>query len=53
MAPALVLEPAGAALLAAKILGLTDKNIRSRVKALQEANVQALLEADQELSGQK
>ena len=44
VAPALVLEPAAAALLAAKILGLRD-----RVKAHQQANLDALLAADREL----
>ncbi|MBN1937445.1 MAG: AIR carboxylase family protein [Anaerolineae bacterium] len=44
VAPALVLEPEGAALLAAKILGLKDK-----VRQMQQANVDALLAADREL----
>jgi len=53
VAPALVLEPKGAALLAAKILGLEDTNLRDRVKALQKANVEALLAADRDLSRQQ
>lgn len=38
VAPALILEPATAALFAAKILGVYDEGIRSRVAALQKAN---------------
>lgn len=38
VAPALILEPATAALFAAKILGIYDEGIRSRVAALQKAN---------------
>ncbi len=37
VAPAVVLEPAGAALLAAKILALTDPAIRANVAAAQES----------------
>ena len=46
VAPALVLEPAGAALLAAKILGLADAELRGRVAALQEANRDRILADD-------
>lgn len=38
VAPALVLEPASAALLAAKALGVYDSSIRNSVAALQKAN---------------
>lgn len=38
VAPALILEPATAALFAAKILGVYDEGIRLRVHALQKAN---------------
>jgi 5-(carboxyamino)imidazole ribonucleotide mutase/phosphoribosylaminoimidazole-succinocarboxamide synthase len=46
VAPAVVLEPANAALLAAKILGLTDAALQQRVEGAQEAQRQRLLEAD-------
>lgn len=49
VAPATILEPAGAALLAAKILGLSDETIRTRVRDLQAANVRVLEEADASL----
>jgi 5-(carboxyamino)imidazole ribonucleotide mutase/phosphoribosylaminoimidazole-succinocarboxamide synthase len=53
VAPALVLEPKGAALLVAKILGLADDDVRACVRSHQRANVEALLVADRELAGQK
>ncbi len=46
VAPAVVLEPANAALLAAKILGLQDAGLRERVRALQSEQRQRLLDAD-------
>ena len=46
VAPAVVLEPAAAALLAAKMLGLVDKNLVERVNALQDEQRQRLLKAD-------
>lgn len=46
VAPALVLEPASAALLAAKMLGLVDADLRARVQQLQRKHAQRLLEAD-------
>jgi 5-(carboxyamino)imidazole ribonucleotide mutase/phosphoribosylaminoimidazole-succinocarboxamide synthase len=49
IAPALVLEPANAALLAAKMVGITDMVMRERVKVFQEANQQTLLADDQEI----
>ncbi len=49
VAPALVAEPANAALLAAKILGLADPVVSKRVAALQSANRQRLLTADNAL----
>jgi phosphoribosylaminoimidazole carboxylase PurE protein len=36
VAPAVVLDPAGAALLAAKILGLADPSVREQVAAMQQ-----------------
>jgi 5-(carboxyamino)imidazole ribonucleotide mutase len=46
VAPAVVLEPQNAALLAAKILALTDPNLRKRVEEAQTAQRQRLLDAD-------
>jgi phosphoribosylaminoimidazole carboxylase PurE protein len=46
VAPAVVLEPAGAALLAAKMLGLVDAAVRERVTALQQRAVERILEDD-------
>jgi phosphoribosylaminoimidazole carboxylase PurE protein len=46
VAPAVVLEPEGAALLAAKMLGLTDANLRARRGAAQEEQRQRLVNAD-------
>lgn len=46
VAPAVVLEPEGAALLAAKMLGLTDASLRERVQVAQEEQRRLLLEAD-------
>ncbi len=45
IAPALVLEPANAALLAAKIFGLANPGVRDAVSALQKVN-QELIAAD-------
>lgn len=47
IAPAVVLDPANAALLAAKILGLLDPSIQSKVTRSQERNVEEILAADQ------
>lgn len=49
VAPALVLEPAAAALLAAKILGLQDHALQERVQAAQRAQVEKLEQADHKL----
>jgi 5-(carboxyamino)imidazole ribonucleotide mutase len=49
VAPAVVLEPEAAALLAAKILGLADPNLISRIQAGQRAQRQRLLDADASL----
>ncbi len=46
VAPAVVLEPANAALLAAKILGITDAALKSKVTTLQEQQRQRLYDAD-------
>ncbi len=51
VAPAVVLEPVNAALLVAKILGLTQPSIRDRVVHSQQANRDRLLESDATLTG--
>jgi 5-(carboxyamino)imidazole ribonucleotide mutase/phosphoribosylaminoimidazole-succinocarboxamide synthase len=50
VAPAVVLEPAGAALLAAKILGLADADVRDRVAAFQQAATAQLIGDDRDLA---
>jgi 5-(carboxyamino)imidazole ribonucleotide mutase len=47
IAPALVLDPAGAALLAAKILGLTDPAVAERVVNYQKAQMENIIADDQ------
>lgn len=49
VAPAVVLDPAGAALLAAKILGVADQALRQRVAAFQASMVARLLADDASL----
>ena len=46
VAPGVVLDPAGAALLAAKILALADPAIKARVEALQQSNRNTILQDD-------
>ncbi len=46
VAPAVVLEPENAALLAAKMLGLADAGLRERVRLAQEEQRRRVLEAD-------
>lgn len=46
VAPAVVLEPAGAALLAAKILALADPALRGRIAAAQAAATQQIIGDD-------
>ena len=46
IAPAVVLEPANAALLAAKILGLVDAEVRNQVKANQKRAADRVIEDD-------
>ncbi len=43
IAPAVVLEPSGAALLAAKILALGSPELRQRVQSIQRANADTIL----------
>jgi 5-(carboxyamino)imidazole ribonucleotide mutase/phosphoribosylaminoimidazole-succinocarboxamide synthase len=49
VAPAVVIEPGGAALLACKILALGDPGLRARVADAQRAQVETLLSADREI----
>ena len=49
VAPAVVLEPENAALLAAKILALADSDLEDRVKAAQENQRLRLLDADTQI----
>ncbi len=50
VAPAVVLEPKNAALLAAKILGLLDPNVREVVTTAQAEQRQRLYQADHEIT---
>ena len=47
VAPGVVLEPAGAALLAAKILALADPELRARVAAAQDAATRQVMADDE------
>ena len=49
IAPALVLEPANAALLAAKILGLADPAVAAKVAAHQKTQAERIAEDDRSL----
>jgi 5-(carboxyamino)imidazole ribonucleotide mutase/phosphoribosylaminoimidazole-succinocarboxamide synthase len=46
IAPAVVLEPFNAALLAAKIIGLVDAEVRNQVKASQKRAAEKIIEDD-------
>ncbi len=50
VAPAVVLDPEGAALFAAKIFALTDAAVRERIAALQKENQDKLLSDDAEFN---
>jgi 5-(carboxyamino)imidazole ribonucleotide mutase len=52
VAPAVVLEPENAALLAAKVLSLAEPGLRAKVEAIQHRQRQRLLDADAELLGE-
>jgi 5-(carboxyamino)imidazole ribonucleotide mutase len=52
VAPAVVLEPPNAALLAVKILALTDADLRRKVRAAQDERRQRVVDADREGHGQ-
>ena len=49
VAPGVVLEPSGAALLAAKILALSDESIKARVAAFQQDSRDTLVKDDSEV----
>lgn len=51
IAPAVVLEPANAALLAAKIAGLVDPEVRARVAAFQQEQAEKILNDDKAITG--
>ena len=53
VAPAVVLEPAGAALLAAKILGLSDPAVRERVTVMQQQAVERILVDDGQVKSER
>ena len=50
IAAAVVLEPVNAALLAAKILGIVDEDLREQVKAYQKRQAEKILEDDESLT---
>ena len=51
VAPAVVLEPANAALLCGKILGLGDPGIKAQVEAMQQRAIDTVLASDAALAG--
>ncbi len=51
IAPAVVLEPANAALLAAKMIGLLDEEVQQKVVAFQHKNAETIVQDDQEVHG--
>jgi 5-(carboxyamino)imidazole ribonucleotide mutase len=50
VAPAVVLEPQGAALLATKILAVGDPRLRERIAAMQRTQTEQVIAADTEMS---
>lgn len=52
IAPAVVLEPGGAALLAAKVLGIGDATVKAAVVAAQAQSTQTIIDDDQDIKGQ-
>lgn len=50
VSPAVVLEPKNAAFLAARILGLSDENVRKKVIEFQKKQLQQILDADKQLN---
>lgn len=53
LAPAVVLDPTAAALLAAKMLGIHDPELREAVRQSQRTQVERLVAEDSELRGEK
>ncbi len=53
VAPAVVLEPEAAALLAAKMLGLLEPGLCQKVRELQEEHRRRLVQADADLQGDR
>lgn len=53
IAPAVVLDPANAALLAAKILGIADPALAERVTEFQKAQARKIIADDQSFAGAK
>ena len=53
VAPAVVLDPAGAAQLAAKILAVGDADLRASIVEAQRAQTEGVIAADVERTGQK
>ena len=51
VAPAVIIEPTGAALLAAKILALGDPALKARIEAYQRKLVDTIVKDDQEVKG--
>ena len=52
IAPAVILDPAGAALLAAKILGLGNETIQGAVRAAQQEATQIIIDDDRALGAE-
>jgi len=50
IAPAVVLEPANAALLAAKILGQCDANVKAKVIEFQQKQAKKILDDDRAIN---
>lgn len=53
VAPAVVLEPGNAALLAAKILSVNDPALKARLQALQRRSIETVLSADRALAKER
>ncbi len=53
LAPAVVLDPSAAALLAAKILSVSDPNLRAAIRDGQRVQVERLVAEDRELRGEE
>lgn len=51
VAPAVIIEPTGAALLAAKILALGDPEMKARIEAYQRKLIDTIVKDDQEVKG--